>query len=56
MSATRPELAKYLWLTVIELAREDQYESIPLIFDAVSEIEDPVIFRDKIEEVMKTAN
>ena len=55
-SATRPELSKYLWLTVIELAREDQYESIPLIFDAVSEIKDPVIFRDKIEEVMKTAN
>ncbi len=55
-SANHPELAKYLWLTVIELARENQYESIPLIFDAVSEIEDPVIFRDKIDEVMKTAN
>ena len=55
-SANHPELVKYLWLTVIELARENQYESIPLIFDAVSEIEDPVIFRDKIEEVMKTAN
>ncbi|MEC7449137.1 MAG: hypothetical protein VYC80_09645 [Planctomycetota bacterium] len=55
-SANHPELSKYLWLTVIELARENQYESIPLIFDAVSEIEDPVIFRDKIEEIIKTAN
>ena len=54
-SANNSELSKYLWLAVIELAREDQYESIPLIFNAVSEIEDPVVFRNKIDAIMKTA-
>ena len=54
-SANHSELSKYLWLAVIELAREDQYESIPLIFDAVSEIQDPVVFRDEIKEFMKSA-
>lgn len=53
-SMNNSELSTYLWLAVIELAREDQYESIPLIFDAVLEIEDPLVFRNEIDGVMKT--
>lgn len=54
-SAEHPDLDKSLWLAVVELAREDQYEAVPLIFDAVYDIEDKELFLDTIDQTLTAA-
>lgn len=54
-SSKNPELAPSLWLAVVELAREDQYEAIPLVFDAVFDIQEAELFLSTIDETLATA-
>lgn len=54
-SSEHPVLEKSLWLAVVELARKDQYEAIPLIFDAVYDIEDKELFLDTLDDTLAAA-
>ena len=54
-SSENPDLAPSLWLAVVELAREDQYEAIPLVFDAVFDVQEAEPFLSTIDETLATA-
>jgi hypothetical protein len=54
-SSKNPDLAPSLWLSIVELARQDQYEAIPLVFDAVFDLQEADSFVSTIEETLASA-